>query len=404
MKFGVSKRTIPQKFKGQVPKLDLSHTVDETKRPRNNTDRNKSASKLLSPTNLTLTSRPSNLASPTNLSSVLFTEDAFDNRIDSLSVNNDFEKIRTLELTVERNKRTFENQLSYMQEYINFLRRKLGQAEEIDEEFKNFKQYKDLSDNLKDEVSYLNTILAKNEQEIRNYIDELCEKQGEIDELSKKVGGQAKVVHSLSSESTLNLEKEMKLFYEGQINELKIKCKELRLEAVNKEHDIEFLQGEAKKQEKMIIHKSIQGIENKVSEKVELFMQMQDSDFNTLTGHVEKLEERVKTLYNTLKVIQNTTGKVNGMLVSKLEQQVAEKSKAYEKLKDNSNKQASETERLKFKLADAQESTVEAKETNEKLKKIIEDLNSDLKVQRKKLSDLEKQKFISTEESKEIER
>ena len=37
-----------------------------------------------------------------------------------------FEKIRNLEAVIERNKYTFQNEISYMQEYIYFLKRKLG--------------------------------------------------------------------------------------------------------------------------------------------------------------------------------------------------------------------------------------------------------------------------------------
>ena len=401
MKTGISKRAIPQKSKALVPKLDLSHSeIPKSSKP--NSDRYMSTSKLISPTNITSTSRPSALVSPTNFS-FLFTDENFESRIETQTRSQESLRLRSLEHTLERNKRSYENQTSYMQEYINFLKQKLGS--EAKEEFLEVKQLQDLTENLKDEIKYLNTIISKSEEETKNYLEELCEKQSQIEKFNKKFANEnRKPKHSLSTESTLSLEKEMKLLYESQINELKNLCNDLRIEVLNKEQNIEFLQVEGKRQEKMIIQKSVLGIQKKVKEKVESFMKGQNEEFQNLVLILEDIDSRIDQLAQKFKIVENNKEEGDKEIIFHLERALEETYLDFDKVKISFEQVKKENNLLSKRIEEINESYKGSLVANEKLQGALDEGNEKINELKQIHIKLDTEKTNLMEEMKEMEK
>lgn len=405
MQKSLEKRKIIPKFKLLSPIAPHRQTPDHSRSSRERIDRNAQLAKAYSPRSQADRSQFSPALSP-SITNSLQIDDPFDFRPEQFEnpfheIHSTSSRIRNLEQSLEKTKQTYENQINYMQEYINFLKKKLGipkSPENLETEFSTNPDQTLIIKNLKSEIENLNQIIASKDHDVNNYLEELCEKQNQIMYLQERIekieGGGERFWNKNfgSNESTVNNEREIKMFYEKQIMELESECASLRMEIKGKNHEIEYLQNEGKDYKSQALLRSLKSLETKLSEKVRWVSENQEQQIKRLNEKLSLSDKKVDSLTKTLNFIQANSAANRSQKVSieKFEDHLSDKNLLIENLKNSLSKATAEIETINIKMKDlkTESNSLEhllenEKSTNEKLQKRIHELIEDLSNEKK---------------------
>ena len=227
-----------------------------------------------------------------------------------------FDRIRTLEVTIERNKHTYESEINYMQEYINLLKRKLGQGRRSADESTvcaGCEENRRINHGLVNDLEEMRNNLKLTEDEYESCYIELQSKQLEINQLLEKGKKHGDTGELLEAIRGLENKKEN---YEKKINELQmenVKVYELQMENQklamilrDKENSMQGLRSNQRFSEE---NDSVDELGKKLAKKVEETTRVCESKFYTVLEKSKSLEQETFRLSKIAKFLRSSLKK-----------------------------------------------------------------------------------------------
>ncbi|OMJ76538.1 hypothetical protein SteCoe_24076 [Stentor coeruleus] len=211
-------------------------------------------------------------------------------------------KIRFLEMNIEQNRLSYENEKKVMKEYIELLKRKLyiltngdgkvcDDASELSNE--NFR--------LKDEVSSLKSIISDKEGKILTLQDEIQAKSSEILQLTKRLEfNKSTYQNPINKNDQLSAAK----LQENLQYKLKIENINLMEQLKEKEKEIQFLRTE-RKYTVDAKAPSYKQLTIELKDKVNKSMEMYEKEINKIKDQVERLDSRLILSAKSIRFLQN---------------------------------------------------------------------------------------------------
>lgn len=242
-------------------------------------------------------------------------------------------KISVLESKIDKINHSHAIQVNYMQEYINFLKKKLGMStrstENLDIEFTSKFGQMNSTKKLTEEIDHLNELLYKKDTEVFTYLDEIVEKEEQITYLTNRLSiaeGNSETYRksNLDKEETVRFKKEIKEYYEKQIADLEHnivrnkvlmenkneEIKELKQEIVkcrvcieNKDKEIDYLANQSKKYESECIERSMNNIARILKETINKSIDKYDKELKNILDRTIDTEYKVSSLMKAVKFL-----------------------------------------------------------------------------------------------------
>lgn len=214
-------------------------------------------------------------------------------------------KIRMLELTIEKNRLTYEKEKKVQNEYIELLKRKLfvltsddGQVREDTCELTN--------DNLKlrAEVSKLNSIISDKEGKIITLQDEVQAKSLDILQLTRKVNLLENFQQSLVSES-----EKMSIAKSQDDLQIKLKLENISLmeQITEKNKEIQMLRNEKKNFDLDTKALSYKQLTIELKDKVHKSLEKYEKEFYKVKDQVERIDSRLALSTKSIRFLQNSS-------------------------------------------------------------------------------------------------
>ncbi|OMJ77821.1 hypothetical protein SteCoe_22526 [Stentor coeruleus] len=324
-----------------------------------------------------------------------------------------FEKIKTLESIIERNKATYENEIVYMQEYINLLKRKIGKGRVSGQDFdlacETCKEKNRLNSNLINEVEELRETLKAVEVQHQMLMTDNYNKRQEIAQLSRQLKQQRDVAELFEIISSLE---ETKKNYEEQIFKLQDEKKQMEVMSQQKNTVIEALEN-VKGHNNEDNAEEIARIKQTLQRKVEESVKMCEKKFNGVIERTRALDEesnRLEKMTEVLKEIQEKSrenidneslviekfkevAEENSILMGKLDQAMMEKKEIKDKMAKIENEQSFRMEKSQ-KIKDELDCSIQT------IKTLEDKLESSEVIIEVMKSELEKSKDIAEKSEK----
>ena len=229
---------------------------------------------------------------------------------------------RSFEDTLTKTKETYEAQLLYMQEYINFLKKKLDSSDISSvkaEDTETRSNDRLIIEDLRAEIQHLQRIIVKKDSEIKNYLDELCEKQDKIYYFSEKIDSYEKIENyekrlsatqrfkaEMDQEKEIILEKQLRNQYQQRITELESICRNHQSDLLSKTEEISHLRNQIVKYEVDLAESSATILSRKIKERVDVFIGRCELVIAELHSKSENSESKVCRLMKTVRFLQST--------------------------------------------------------------------------------------------------
>lgn len=407
----LEKRKVIPKLKLLSSSFQQRTTPEQSRSSRVKSDRNPQISKAISPKNQTDHFQLTNVMSPSIVNSLRI-DKPFEYQSGNFEgifqeTHSTSSNIKNLEQSLEKTKHNYESQLDYMQKYIVFLKKKVGVSknfESLEMEFSCSSEQGDLIQKLKSEIENLNQVIKSKDQDMMNYLDELCEKESQILYLRRKMeevekvserkeneilGGESKNIHGVK----------VKVYYEKQIKELEKESISLKAGNISKTNEINNLQ------------LSIENLKTKFSNQISHIINLQSLESNKLNDKISTYEKKIISLIKIFKH-QNPSllEKKQKSHKERLEYYHSDQKDIIENLKDSLSKANSEIQIFNTAMHDLKTETnflehllENEKSANNKLQKHIHQIMEELANEKKWRFDKLQENSRLNEKTKEFE-
>ncbi|OMJ95826.1 hypothetical protein SteCoe_723 [Stentor coeruleus] len=395
----LEKRKVIPKLKLHSPLLQQRATPEKSHSSRLKSERNSQIAKACSPKNQTDLSQLTNTISPSIVNSLRI-DKPFEypsNNFESIfqEVHSTSSNIKNLEKPLEKSKQNYESQVDYKQRYIGFLKRKAGVSKDFESfemEFSCNSEHDDAVKKLKNEIESLNQVIKSKDQDMANYLDELCEKENQILYLRGKMEEAERVLERekndmLGGENKKNFGVDLKVYYEKQIKELEKESLSLKTDNMSKSNEIKYLQNEIKD-----LQLSVANLKTKLTDQVSHTINLQSLESKKINEKISAYEKRIISL---IKIINhknpNLLGKNQKICKERLEdRRYSDQKDIIENLKDLLSKANSEIQIFNTAMHDLKTETSflehlleNEKSANSKLQKHIHQIMDELANEKK---------------------
>lgn len=211
-------------------------------------------------------------------------------------------KIRFLEMTIEQNRLSYENEKKVMKEYIELLKRKLYILTSGDGKLgENASELSNENIRLNDEVSSLKSTISDKEGKILALQDEIQAKSSEILQLTKKLefnkstyqDSKTKNDYISAAKVQENLQYKLKIENINLMEQLKEKEKEIQFLRTDRKHMVDT---RATSNKQLAIE---------LKDKVNKSLEMNEKEINKLKDQVERLDSRLILSAKSIRFLQN---------------------------------------------------------------------------------------------------
>lgn len=251
-----------------------------------------------------------------------------------------FEKIKSLESTIDRNRVTYESEINYMQEFIKLLKRKLSKnrgSDSIDLSCDECRLKDQEINTLNSEVDEFETALRTAEGQNRVLKTEVLRQKKELEAAYRQINQQNQMQELMELIAELE---ETKQANEKLIYELRVENK--KLEISNKEKDSELSQALAgfrsQNEVKIIFKEKLEDLLGKWENQVKEFV----GNFNELEGKIDKSQG----------MMQRIQGKLEENL--ELKQKLTTLERVYEEVSFKESKSREEVETVEKSFVEIQ--------------------------------------------------
>lgn len=287
---------------------------------------------------------------------------------------------RDFEETLKKTRETYQGKVLYMQEYIAFLKQKLANAGVKGKELGEDEDLDEVEE-LKGEITHLHKVLKGKDVEIAGYLDELCEKQDRIYELTEKLNffeknmGNQRYNLEFDRERMIDCEEELKKQFRRQVNELEAVIRDCKFEIQMKNAEITSLQRvRGKVEREYIANTSLNGL---VNAEIEEFVRKCTRQMQDIGDKAEKNENKVTSLQKAVRFLQTTGIRPGPNKLQALEIELTQKNEVLLKEKEKN-------------LMETREILEKTQKENAEIKEFCKNLEENLKNKELSLENLQK--------------